>query len=131
MPLYMDVHVQRPITIGLRLRGIDVLTAQEDGSATLEDDELLQHCTVLGRPIFTRDEDFLAEATSRLQSNTNFSTVIYAHQLRVSIGQCIQDLEVGRRKLMQVAYAPFLSKGILLLWRCVRAHRVFTDRFRS
>src|SRR5438045_8065942 len=94
LPLYMDVHVQRPITIGLRLRGVDVLTAQEDGCATLEDNDLLQRCTVLGRPIFTRDEDFLAEATSRLQSNTDFSTVIYAHQLRVSIGQYIQDLEI-------------------------------------
>ena len=29
--LYMDVHVHRAITVGLRLREIDVLTAQEDG----------------------------------------------------------------------------------------------------
>ena len=28
--LYMDEHVHRAITIGLRLRGVDVLTAQED-----------------------------------------------------------------------------------------------------
>jgi len=34
LPLFMDVHVQRQITVGLRLRGIDVLTAQEDGSET-------------------------------------------------------------------------------------------------
>lgn len=26
--LYMDVHVDRAITIGLRRRGVDVLTAQ-------------------------------------------------------------------------------------------------------
>ena len=28
--LYMDVHVRRAVTAGLRLRGVDVLTAQED-----------------------------------------------------------------------------------------------------
>jgi len=33
--LYMDVHVRRAITVGLRLRGVDALTAQEDGAARL------------------------------------------------------------------------------------------------
>jgi len=28
----MDVHVRRAVTAALRLRSIDVLTAQEDGS---------------------------------------------------------------------------------------------------
>ena len=32
--LYMDVHVDKAITLGLRRRGVDVLTAEEDGSAT-------------------------------------------------------------------------------------------------
>jgi len=35
LAFYMDVHVPRAITSALRLRGIDVLTAQEDGSAEL------------------------------------------------------------------------------------------------
>jgi hypothetical protein len=30
---YMDVHVRKAVTDGLRLRGADVLTAQEDGAA--------------------------------------------------------------------------------------------------
>ena len=90
----MDVHVQRQITNGLRLRGIDVLTAQEDGSDELEDPPLLDRATALGRPIFTRDEDFLAEATRRLRQGLPFVTVVYAHQLRVSIGQCVADLAV-------------------------------------
>ena len=29
--LYIDENVARQITIGLRLRGVDVLTVQEDG----------------------------------------------------------------------------------------------------
>ncbi|MEK7677504.1 MAG: hypothetical protein AAB676_16880 [Verrucomicrobiota bacterium] len=32
LPLYMDVHVHRAITNGLRLRAAEVLTAQEDGA---------------------------------------------------------------------------------------------------
>ena len=27
---YMDEHVPKPITLALRIRGVDVLTAQED-----------------------------------------------------------------------------------------------------
>lgn len=33
MVLYMDAHVPFAITAGLRLRGVDVLTAQEDDAA--------------------------------------------------------------------------------------------------
>lgn len=34
--LYMDVHVRRAVTEGLRLRGVDLLTAQEDGAESLQ-----------------------------------------------------------------------------------------------
>jgi predicted nuclease of predicted toxin-antitoxin system len=51
----MDVHVPYAIAIGLRLRGVDVITAQEDGSRELEDSDLLNRATKLGRIMFTRD----------------------------------------------------------------------------
>jgi hypothetical protein len=47
--IYMDVHVRRAMTDGLRLRGVDVLTAQEDGTAELEDSALLDRATELER----------------------------------------------------------------------------------
>jgi hypothetical protein len=50
--LYMDEHVPRAITIGLRLRGVDVLTAQEDGRRNTPDADLLDRATALGRVIF-------------------------------------------------------------------------------
>ncbi|HEX9962608.1 MAG TPA: hypothetical protein VGB00_16865 [Pyrinomonadaceae bacterium] len=34
--IYMNVHIPRAITSGLRLRGVDVLTAQEDNANTLD-----------------------------------------------------------------------------------------------
>ena len=39
--LYFDVHVRRAVTEGLRLREVDVLTAQEDDAATMDDPVLL------------------------------------------------------------------------------------------
>ena len=43
----MDVHVHRAIIKGLRLRGVDVLTAQEDGYRTASDARLLDQATEL------------------------------------------------------------------------------------
>jgi hypothetical protein len=94
LALYMDQHVPRAITLGLRLRGVDVLTAYEDGASLLPDPALLDRATTLGRVLFTQDDDLLAEATQRQMSGVPFGGVIYAHQLRVSIGQCVQDLEL-------------------------------------
>ncbi|HXG68078.1 MAG TPA: DUF5615 family PIN-like protein [Blastocatellia bacterium] len=92
--LYMDVHVRRAVTEGLRLRGVDVVTAQEDGTGEFEDTDLLDRATILGRVLFTQDDDFLAEAVRRQQSGETFAGVIYAHQLNITVGECIDDLEL-------------------------------------
>jgi predicted nuclease of predicted toxin-antitoxin system len=91
---YMDHNVRREITDGLRRRGVDVLTAHEDGADRLSDPELLDRATALGRVLFTRDEDLIREAIRRQQAGEFFAGVIYAHQLRVSIGQCVTELEL-------------------------------------
>lgn len=63
LKLYMDHHVPRAITSGLRALNVDVLTAYEDESSTVTDPQLLDRATVLDRVLFTRDDDLLAEAT--------------------------------------------------------------------
>ena len=90
----MDVHVPAAITRGLLLRGVDVLTAQLDGTTRLEDPDLLDRATELRRVLFRQDEDLLAEATRRQRSGEPFGGVIYAHQLRITIGQAIDHLEL-------------------------------------
>lgn len=92
--LYMDVHVKAAVTEGLQGRGVDVLTAQEDGSRRLLDADLLDRATTLGRVLFTQDKDLLREGARRQRKGETFSGVIYAHQQEVSIGQCVHDLEV-------------------------------------
>ncbi len=97
----MDVHVPLAITEALRRKGVDVLRAQEDGAARLEDAALLDRATALERVLFTQDEDFLVECAHRQARVTAFYGVVYAHQMRVTIGQCVADLE-----LISKVYAP-------------------------
>jgi predicted nuclease of predicted toxin-antitoxin system len=94
LALYMDHHVPRAITDGLRLRDVEVITAYEGESHELSNAELLDRATTLERVLFTRDDDLLAEATRRQRAGIPFRGVVYAHQLRVSIGTCVEDLEL-------------------------------------
>jgi predicted nuclease of predicted toxin-antitoxin system len=110
--LYMDVHVRRAVTVGLRLRGADVLTAQEDGAANFDDPRLLDRASELGRVLFTHDDDLLREAARRQETGEIFAGVIYAHQLNLTVGQCIEDLELITHAtesvewINQVTYLP-------------------------
>jgi predicted nuclease of predicted toxin-antitoxin system len=92
--LYMDVHIPAAITEALRQRGVDVLTAQEDGSRRLPDNQLLNRAMVLGRALFTEDDDLLAEAAGRQTRGEPFAGVIYIRDRQLRIGRCADDLEV-------------------------------------
>ena len=94
LAVYMDHHVPAAVTDGLRSRGIDVLTAFEDGHADADDPVILARATRLGRIVFTRDRDFLAIGRAAQSSGTAFGGIVYAHQLRVTIGQLVRDLEL-------------------------------------
>ncbi len=69
----MDVHIPKAITDGLRLHGVDVLTAQEDGAARLPDSALLDRSTALGRVLFSQDKDLLREAVRRHNARETFA----------------------------------------------------------
>ena len=113
MPIafYLDHDVPRAITLGLRLRGVEVITAYEDGTSELEDLALLDRAGELGRVLFTRDDDLLAKATKLQRDGIPFRGVIYAHQLRVSIGTCVQDLEM----IAKAGEPEDLMNGIMFL----------------
>lgn len=96
MPIrfYMDVHVPAAITGALRRRGIDVLTSQEDGTREVADDVLLQRAGELDRVLVSQDTDLLRIAHQWQAEGRAFSGVVFAHQQGISIGQCIDDLEL-------------------------------------
>lgn len=92
--IYLDVHVDHAIAAQLRIRQVDVLTAQEDGASLLEDDLLLVRASQLGRPMVTHDIRFQAMAEEWQRQGHAFCGLIFAHLLGVSIGQCVKDLEI-------------------------------------
>jgi hypothetical protein len=91
VPLYMDIHIAAAVTAELRRRGVDVLTAQEDGRRTRADPVLLDRATQLGRAFVTHDSDFLAEGRRRQRAGVEFGGVLYSHELRITIGELIDS----------------------------------------
>ena len=92
--LYMDAHVHAAVTEQLRRRGVDVLTAQEDGSGDLLDEELLARSTTLGRVMFTFDLRFKARAEDWQRQARPFAGLVWGHPMRLTIGQMVRDREL-------------------------------------
>lgn len=92
--LYLDVHVPQAIAEQLERRGIDALTAYQDGNIELPDDELLDRSTQLQRVLVTFDVRFKAMAEDWQRTGREFGGLIYAHPLHTSLGRLVQDLEL-------------------------------------
>ena len=90
----MDVHVPRPITRALRKLGVNVITAQEDGTARWTDPDLSDRAAELDRVLVSQDEDLLVEAARRQSHGVVFKGVIYAPQLALTIGQFVEQVEL-------------------------------------
>ena len=99
LPLYFDQHVNAAIAEGLRRRGIDVLTAREDGFDRRSDADILARASELGRVVFTQDVDFISLVDECLVEGRQFCGVVFSHQLKITIGQAIADLEIVCRIL--------------------------------
>ena len=85
---YFDQHVPSAVADGLRLRGIDVLTAQEAGRCGFDDSDQLQFATVEKRVMMTFDPDYLVLAASGVQH----AGIAYCHATKYAIGELIQML---------------------------------------
>jgi predicted nuclease of predicted toxin-antitoxin system len=97
----MDVHIPATVTNGLRLRGVDVLTAQEDERRRLVDPLLLDRAAELGRVMFSFDDDMLAEAARRQRGGVYFAGLVHVRPMRIGVGECVRDLE-----LLAKVYVP-------------------------
>lgn len=91
----MDVHIPIRVTEGLRRRGLDVLTSQEDGTATLVDDALLARASELGRLLLTQDQDFLRIATQWQREGRTFAGILFAAQRGTSLGRLVEDVHLA------------------------------------
>jgi hypothetical protein len=110
---YMDVHVPQAITDQLRRRGVEVVTAIEDGFAELSDEQLLEQAYALGRLLFTQDIRFKALAEEWQRQGRPFAGLLFGHQLRGTIGQYVKDMQLiaeasePEEWLNIVEYLPF------------------------
>lgn len=92
LTLYMDVHVPMAVTAGLRRRGLDVLTSQDDGTARFDDERLLARASELGRLLFSEDTDLLAIAQDWQSTGQDFAGLLFTHQDGSSIGRLVEDI---------------------------------------
>ena len=108
----MDENVPRQISVGLRLRGVNVLTVQEDQRSGQKDPEIFARATELNRVLFSRDNDMLVIAREKQQADISFPGLVYARPSDSSIGDCVRDLELLAKASVaedcrdQVQYIP-------------------------
>ena len=88
--LYADVHVPGPVILQLRLRGVDIFAATEQGNFELPDDDLLE----LKRAMVTQDIRFRVRAEDWQREGRAFGGLVFAHQRFVSYGELVLDLQL-------------------------------------
>lgn len=90
--LYMDHNVVRAVVEGCRSKGLDVLTAYDDGWHERSDSDILERAGSMSRVVFTQDTDFIVLASERQTLNTPFSGVIFGRHGSMSVRKVIDDL---------------------------------------
>lgn len=89
LTFYMDEHVPKAVTEGLRRRGVDVVTVQEAGLQGATDTQHLKRATQEGRVIVTQDADFL-----RLHAaGESHRGIVYAPQ-QMSVREILRSLKL-------------------------------------
>jgi predicted nuclease of predicted toxin-antitoxin system len=86
--LYFDQHMQGAVVHGLRLRGMDVLTAQDAGRCGLSDQDQLAFAAAEGRVMVTFDSDYLALH----RSDTPHEGIAWCPATKHSVGELIRFL---------------------------------------
>jgi predicted nuclease of predicted toxin-antitoxin system len=102
LAFYMDHQVRAEITRGLRLRGIDVITAFEDGRADFADADLLDRAEALRRVFVSQDHDLLRLAEGRQRTGKQFFGIAFLEQERIQIGKAIEYLELMAHVMTEV-----------------------------
>ncbi len=84
---YTDENVSKAVIMGLRQRGVDVLSVPEAGTLGASDEEHLRVAASDERVIFTQDRDFLR----LVAAGARHARIVYATQNR-SVGRLIFGL---------------------------------------
>lgn len=90
--IYTNESVHVAIVIGLKQRGIDAWSARDAGNLGLSDERQLEYAHQEKAVIFTHDDDFLRLVHEWAQQNKEHWGVIYVHEQKLAIGECIRRL---------------------------------------
>ena len=90
---YLDVNISEAVADQLRRRGVDVLTAVEDGTRDEADPDLLIRATSLGRVLVTHDIGFRVLAEEWQRTGVPFGGLAYSH-MQSALGRLIEDLHL-------------------------------------
>jgi hypothetical protein len=103
MRFHLDEHVDPAIAHGLRLRGINVTTANDANLLSAPDELHLEFARREGRVVFTNDADFLRFATAGIDhlSNAycarNARSIGYIVRHSCLIHDCLEEDEMRGR----------------------------------
>jgi hypothetical protein len=93
LAFYFDHHVQSAIANGLRERGVQVLTALEDGFDQRDDEDLLERSADLDHILVTYDGGFFARVSRWQREGRYFPGIVFGFGDRIDIGSAIRYLE--------------------------------------
>ena len=101
---FADEHVKAAIVEGLRLRDMDVVTAQEKDQRQVDDEALLAVATGEGRLLLTNDTDFLRIHSRWLSDRRDHAGIVFWRQ----------DLAIGPavRRILQYALQTGPSEAV-------------------
>ena len=95
MPLkiYTDESVPVAVVAGLQRRGVTAVSARDEDNLGLTDPQQLEYAVSRQMVIFTHDTDFLQLAHTYAKQGRIHSGVIYVHQNKLTLGECIRRLK--------------------------------------
>ena len=94
LKVYSDESVNVNIIKGLIKRGVNAFSARDVGNLALNDNEQLEYAHKEKAVLFTTDDDFLKIAHQWMKQNKEHYGIIYVHPLKLSIGECINAIEL-------------------------------------
>jgi predicted nuclease of predicted toxin-antitoxin system len=92
--IYTNESASVFIAEGLKRRGVDAFSARDAGNLGLTDEEQLIYAGEEKLTIFTHDTDFLQIAARWLDEGRTHQGIIYCHQKRYLVGECVRKLRM-------------------------------------
>jgi len=96
--LYADECVNGRIVIGLRRRGVDIVTSEDQGLISASDSDQMTRAIALGRTLVTCDHDFFTITNDLMTRQAPFPGIFFI-QPRATIGEAVRIIAEAAKVL--------------------------------